>query len=95
VSVVQHYAASLLGDSEQYTCFANIIERESGWRVHAGNSDGSYGIPQALPGNKMESEGSDWADNPMTQVRWAVKYMRSRYGSACSAWDFWQGHSWY
>lgn len=94
-TAIQQYARSLVADSNQYTCIANIIQRESGWDPHAGNADGSYGVPQSLPGNKMASEGSDWRDNPETQLRWMVKYIRSRYGSPCGAWAFWQGHSWY
>ena len=44
--------------------------------VNATNpSSGAYGIPQALPGSKMASEGSDWRTNPATQIIWAIKYM--------------------
>lgn len=95
VGEVQSYAASLLGDSQQFTCLAHIVQRESHWNPHAGNPDGSYGVPQALPGDKMASEGADWHDNPKTQVRWMVKYLHSRYGTACGAWTFWQSHGWY
>lgn len=80
----------------QFACFSNIIERESGWNVHATNpGSGAYGLAQALPGSKMASAGSDWRDNPATQIKWALSYMDSRYGSPCGAWSFWQSHSWY
>lgn len=92
---IQAYARSLVSSSAQYSCLANIIERESGWNVHAANPEGAYGIPQALPGAKMSSAGSDWRDNPETQIRWMISYIAERYGSPCSAWNFWQGHSWY
>lgn len=95
VSETQRYAASLVGDSQQFTCLAHIVERESGWNPHAGNTDGSYGVPQSRPGDKMSSEGADWRDNPRTQVRWMVKYIHSRYGTPCGAWSFWQNHGWY
>ncbi|HET8915545.1 MAG TPA: hypothetical protein VFM91_07570, partial [Propionibacteriaceae bacterium] len=53
--------------SNQFDCFNNIIMRESMWKVNATNpSSGAYGIPQALPGSKMASEGSDWRTNPAT-----------------------------
>ncbi|MEV6949829.1 LysM peptidoglycan-binding domain-containing protein [Streptomyces sp. NPDC051172] len=81
---------------EQFGCFSEIISHESGWNVHAVNpSSGAYGLAQALPASKMASAGSDWRNNAATQVRWALKYMDSHYGSPCDAWNFWQDHSWY
>lgn len=88
--------AAQLVSSGQLGCFDSIITRESGWDVHATNpSSGAYGLPQALPGDKMASAGSDWQDNPATQIRWAIGYMDGRYGSPCGAWGFWQAHGWY
>ena len=82
--------------SGQFACFSNIVQRESGWNVHATNpSSGAYGLGQALPGSKMASAGSDWEDNPATQIKWVLSYMDSRYGSPCGAWAFWQSHNWY
>jgi hypothetical protein len=82
--------------SNQFECFNNIIMRESKWKVDATNpSSGAYGIPQALPGSKMASEGSDWRTNPATQIIWGVKYMEGRYGSPCAAWSFKAANGWY
>ena len=82
--------------SSQFDCFNNIIMRESMWRVNATNpSSGAYGIPQALPGSKMASEGSDWRTNPATQIIWGIKYMKDRYGSPCAAWSFKRANGWY
>jgi murein DD-endopeptidase MepM/ murein hydrolase activator NlpD len=82
--------------SNQFDCFNNIIMRESKWDVNATNpSSGAYGIPQALPGSKMASEGSDWRTNPATQIIWGIKYMKDRYGSPCGAWSFKSSHGWY
>lgn len=81
--------------SGQFSCLDNIFSRESGWRYNAANASGAYGIPQALPGDKMAQFGSDWRTNPATQIKWGISYMKSRYGSPCAAWSFWQGHSWY
>jgi hypothetical protein len=82
--------------SNQFDCFNNIIMRESKWDINATNpSSGAYGIPQALPGSKMASEGSDWRTNPATQIIWGIKYMKDRYGSPCSAWGFKSSHGWY
>lgn len=81
---------------DQYSCFNNIIIRESNWNVSATNaSSGAYGIPQALPGSKMASVADDWRTNPATQITWAVGYMDSRYGSPCEAWSFKSSHGWY
>lgn len=83
------------GDAE-FTCYNNIIMRESKWDVYADNPTSSaYGIPQALPGSRMASEGADWKTNPATQIRWGLKYVRDRYGSPCSAWSFKAAHGWY
>ena len=82
--------------SNQFDCFDNIIMRESKWRIDATNpSSGAYGIPQALPGSKMASEGSDWRTNPATQIIWGIKYMEDRYGSPCAAWSFKSAKGWY
>lgn len=82
--------------ASQFGCFSNIVERESGWNVHATNpSSGAYGLGQALPAGKMASAGSDWENNPATQIKWVLSYMDSRYGSPCDAWSFWQSHNWY
>ena len=82
--------------SEQFDCFNYIIMRESRWDVNARNpSSGAYGIPQALPGSKMASAGSDWRTNPATQIIWAIGYMENRYGSPCQAWAFKRSHGWY
>ncbi len=81
---------------EQYDCFNYIIMRESMWKINATNaSSGAYGIPQALPGSKMASAGSDWRTNPATQIIWGIGYMKDRYGSPCEAKTFKASHGWY
>ncbi|MFF0103615.1 aggregation-promoting factor C-terminal-like domain-containing protein [Streptomyces hirsutus] len=92
----QATAQSMIGDSAQYQCFSNIVQRESGWNHTATNaSSGAYGLVQALPASKMASAGSDWKTNPATQISWGIGYMNERYGSPCAAWDFWQANNWY
>lgn len=76
--------------------WAYTINRESSWRVNAKNpSSGAYGLPQALPGNKMASHGADWQTNPYTQLRWMYDYMIGRYGSIQGAVNFWNKNHWY
>jgi uncharacterized protein YabE (DUF348 family) len=76
-------------------CLVPMWEHESGWRVQAGNPSGAYGIPQALPGYKMQSAGADWQTNAATQITWGLNYIAGHYGTPCAAWSFWQAHSWY
>lgn len=73
-----------------------LIYRESGCRVDAENaSTGAYGIPQALPGTKMSSAGSDWQTNPVTQIRWMIGYVTNRYGGWQGALNHSDNYGWY
>ncbi len=86
-----------------------IISHESGWcptkaqgevgtcPPYAGSvpSYGGYGLCQATPGSKMSADGSDWATNPITQLKWCSGYAASRYGSWYNAYVHWlDNHSW-
>lgn len=80
----------------EFSCLDALYTSESGWRVDADNPTSSaYGIPQALPGDRMAAAGSDWATNPATQIKWGLGYIRDSYGTPCSAWSFKQGAGWY
>lgn len=82
--------------ADQFACYDKIIMRESLWDQHADNPTSSaYGIPQALPGKRMASEGADWETNPATQIRWGLKYVKERYGTPCKAWSFKRARGWY
>ena len=83
------------GWSDQFGCLDSLWQRESGWSVYAANASGAYGIPQALPGSKMASEGSDWRTNPATQIRWGLGYIAGRYGTPCGAWHHSESYGWY
>jgi len=71
--------------------------RESGWDHLKWNNAGSgaYGIPQALPADKMASHGADWLTNPRTQIAWGLDYIASRYGMPCSAAAHSRDRGWY
>ncbi|MGH3321253.1 MAG: transglycosylase SLT domain-containing protein [Streptosporangiaceae bacterium] len=91
----QMVAARGWSDSE-FTCLDQLWEHESGWNPHASNpSTGAYGIPQALPGSKMASAGSDWEDNPRTQIEWGLGYISDRYGTPCGAWSHFESYGSY
>ena len=81
---------------DEFSCLVELWKRESGWRVNAHNvGSGAYGIPQALPGEKMASAGADWQTNPATQIAWGLGYVGGRYGTPCGAWASFQDKGWY
>lgn len=80
----------------QFVCLNNLWTRESGWRYRANNSrTGAYGIPQAHPGSKMSTVARDWRTNPVTQIRWGLRYIDSRYNTPCAAWAKFKRSNWY
>jgi hypothetical protein len=82
--------------TSEMSALVPMWSRESGWSASAENpSSGAYGIPQALPGDKMASVASDWRTNPATQIKWGLDYIKSRYGTPSAAWSFWQANGWY
>jgi hypothetical protein len=80
---------------DQYDCLVALWDRESHWNVYAANPSGAYGIPQALPGDKMASAGPNWRSNPRTQILWGLSYIEGRYGTPCGAWTKSQSSGWY
>jgi hypothetical protein len=81
---------------DQFPCLDKLWKKESGWNHKASNpSSGAFGIPQALPGSKMGSEGSDWKTNPATQIKWGLGYIEGRYNTPCNAWSHSQNTGWY
>jgi hypothetical protein len=72
---------------DQYSCLNRLWTKESHWNYKAHNSrSGAHGIPQALPASKMDVIGTDWRTNPVTQIRWGLRYIDSRYSTPCKAW---------
>ena len=100
-SELQRYAHSLVinkyGWSESdFSGLVKLWNRESGWNPHSHNKyTGAHGIPQALPGSKMASAGSDYYNNGKTQIRWGLKYIKNKYGTAGKAWAFFVNNGWY
>ena len=95
-AAAQQLASSKYGwGSDQYGCLVNLWQKESGWNYKAYNPSGATGIPQALPGSKMATAGSDWATNATTQVAWGLDYIDRAYGTPCSAWGHSQSVNWY
>ena len=102
-ATAQHIAYVLMSQAPwhfnpktQYPCLDSLWTRESNWTTTSENkSSGAYGIPQALPGDKMAPYGSDWRTNPKPQIEWGLSYIKGRYGSPCGAWDHSQATGWY
>ena len=95
-SYAQEEATKYGWGASQFECLNKLWERESNWRHTADNPKSSaYGIPQALPGSKMASEGSDWETNPKTQIRWGLRYIDQRYSNPCNAWQHFTKKNWY
>jgi hypothetical protein len=82
--------------ASQFGYLSLLWNRESGWRVSASNpTTGAYGIPQAVPGDKMASAGRNWATSAGTQIRWGLRYIKAQYGSPYWAWQHEQAAGWY
>jgi hypothetical protein len=94
-AIAQQILASRGMGNDQYSCLVSLWDRESHWNVYAANPSGAYGIPQALPGNKMASVGADWRTNPKTQIIWGLQYITGRYSTPCGAWAHSQSSGWY
>ena len=95
-AIAQGMLGSYGWGGSQWSCLDKLWQKESDWSHTADNpSSSAYGIPQALPGSKMSSEGSDWATNPATQIRWGLGYIAGRYGTPCSAWNHSVNNNWY
>ena len=67
-------------------CLNTLWNNESHWNFQAHNyRSGAHGIAQALPADKMEIVAMDWRTNPITQLKWGLRYISIRYGTPCHA----------
>jgi hypothetical protein len=82
--------------NKQYACLDELWIKESNWNYRASNKrTGAHGIPQALPATKMDSAGTDWRTNPVTQISWGLRYIEVRYDTPCKAWAKFKRSNWY
>lgn len=80
----------------QFACLNKLWTRESHWNYKAHNSrSGAHGIAQALPAAKMAVIADDWRSNPVTQIRWGLRYITMRYDTPCKAWSKFQRSRYY
>ncbi len=83
-------------NESQFACLDSLWTRESHWNYKAHNyRSGAHGIAQALPAEKMSVIGTDWRTNPVTQIRWGIRYITMRYDTPCKAWSKWKSHRYY
>ena len=83
-------------DDSQFSCLNSLWTKESHWNYKAHNyRSGAHGIAQALPAEKMSVVGTDWRTNPVTQIRWGIRYITMRYDTPCKAWSKWKSHRYY
>ena len=84
----------------QYVCLSSMWGKESAWNPNARNKTAvrvykagkrvkvyAGGVPQILGLNPLLSVPK--------QVHAGLKYVKTRYGSPCGAWAWWQRHFWY
>ncbi|MEY2709480.1 MAG: hypothetical protein RL031_353 [Actinomycetota bacterium] len=72
---------------DQYLCLNRLWTKESHWNYKARNKrTGAHGIPQAYPATRMDVVSTDWRTNPVTQIRWGLRYIEARYDNPCKAW---------
>jgi len=80
-------------------CLVPLWNQESGWNQFAENASGAYGIPQALPFNKMPQAAwpasAGGSSDPSAQISWGLGYIKSTYGTPCNAWGHEQSFGWY
>ena len=80
----------------QFSCLNSLWTKESHWNYKSHNkSSGAHGIPQALPADKMSVVGTDWRTNPVTQIRWGLRYITMRYDTPCKAWSHFKSRRYY
>ena len=83
-------------DDSQFVCLNSLWTKESHWNYKAHNyRSGAHGIAQALPAEKMSVIATDWRTNPVTQIRWGIRYITMRYDTPCKAWSKWRAHRFY
>ena len=71
---------------KEYKCLNQLWTKESNWNYKSRNKkSGAHGIPQALPATKMNVVSTDWRTNPVTQIRWGLRYISIRYETPCKA----------
>ena len=96
---VKEYARNMLSHfgwgQDHWAPLYNIVQRESSWNPTAQNPRSTaYGLFQFLDSTWAGVNATKTSD-PYSQIRAGLQYIKNRYGSPASAWDFWQRNHWY
>ena len=99
------YSIQKLGWSKrQMACLSELWNKESRWNPRSRNSTPVYqyrnGKRVALHALGVAQLLGEKSSIPSIQVTHGLTYIKSRYGSPCNAWSFWQsrarnGVGWY
>jgi murein DD-endopeptidase MepM/ murein hydrolase activator NlpD len=88
-------AMKQFGWGGQWSALKQLVSHESGFNPRAQNPTSSaYGMFQFL-NSTWAGVGGHKTSDPRLQALYGMKYIKQRYGSPNSAWDFWQKHNWY
>ncbi|HWG61260.1 MAG TPA: hypothetical protein VG253_06060 [Streptosporangiaceae bacterium] len=94
--IARHLLGRFDWTRRQFGYLDRLWGKESGWDQYASNPySGAYGIPQAVPGNKMSTAGPDWRSSARTQILWGMRYIKGRYVSPRQAWGHECAYGWY
>lgn len=81
------YAHSRIISYKQFSCFNQLIIKESNWNPRAINGS-HYGLGQMRNPKVKTLDG-------YTQIDWSLKYITKRYQSPCKAWEHWVAKGWH
>ena len=80
---------------EQYSCFTQLIGKESGWRPEAQNPTSSAsGIGQIL-NSTYKGLGMRKTEAGVTQLVATLAYIHRRWVTPCNAWEHFKLKGWY
>lgn len=85
-------------DASQFASVDYIIQKESGWRPGAINSQGCIGLGQRCPvggSNALVAACPNWQTDPVCQLRHFSAYANGRYGSWNAAYQVWVVQRWW
>jgi resuscitation-promoting factor RpfB len=80
----------------EWDALVALWNQESSWSNTARNpSSGAYGIPQALPANKMPVLALPPVNSATAQIGWGLSYIKQRYGDPVAAEAHEKANNWY
>jgi hypothetical protein len=81
------YAHSRIISYKQFSCFNQLIIKESNWSPNAVNGS-HYGLGQMRNPKVKTLDG-------YSQIDWSLRYISKRYQTPCKAWEHWRMKGWH